>query len=135
MRILVVDHEFRSRWAIVDWLAGFLDAVAVESAASAMEAMAVVALRRPDLVLAANPMPEMGGVDLARQLKSQGSPPLVIVMTDQSDVKFESACDSAGADFWLEKRHLQARLAAFLQQRFSLRLAARQRGSSGAYVR
>jgi CheY-like chemotaxis protein len=66
VRILVVDHEFRSRWAITDWLAVFLDAVAVESAASAMEAMAAVEQRRPDLVLAANPMPEMGGVELAR---------------------------------------------------------------------
>ena len=128
MRILVVDHEFRSRWAVADWLAVFLDAVAVESAASAMEATAAIALRRPDLVLAANPMPEMGGVELARQLKSQGNPPLVVVMTEQSDAKFESACNSAGADFWLEKRHLQARLVAFLQQRFSLRLTARRRG-------
>ena len=42
-------------------------------------------------------------------------------MTDTSDAQFESACDAAGADFWLEKRHLQARLLAFLQQRFSLR--------------
>jgi CheY-like chemotaxis protein len=106
----------------------FLDAVAVESAASATEAMAAVELRRPDLVLAANPMPEMGGVELARQLKSQCNPPLVVGMTEQSDAKFESACDSAGADFWLEKRHLQARLVAFLQQRFSLRLAAMRPG-------
>lgn len=106
MRILVVDHEFRSRWAIAEWLAVSLDAVAVESA---------------------NPMPEMSGVELARQLKSQANPPLVVVMTEQSDAKFESACDSAGADFWLEKRHLQARLVAFLQQRFSLRLTAVRR--------
>ena len=61
-----------------------------------------IAKRKPDLVLAAHPM-------------------LVVVMTEQSDARFESACDAAGADFWLEKRHLQARLLAFLQQRFSLR--------------
>ena len=128
MRILVVDHDFRSRWATADWLAVFLDAVAVESAASAREAMAAIALRRPDLVLAANPMPEMGGVELARQVKSQANPPLVVVMTEQSDAKFESACDSAGADFWLEKCHLRARLVAFLQQRFSLRSTAMRRG-------
>jgi hypothetical protein len=49
-------------------------------------------------------------------------PMLVVVMTERSDAKFAPACDAAGADFWLEKRHLQARLLAFLQQRFSLRI-------------
>ena len=122
MRILVVDDEFQSRWAIADWLTVFLGPVAVESAASARDALVVIEKRRPDLVLAAHPMAEMGGIELARRLKSQASPPLVVVMTDTSDAKFEPACDAAGADFWLEKRHLQARLLAFLQQRFSLRI-------------
>jgi CheY-like chemotaxis protein len=122
MRILVVDDEFQSRWAVADWLSVFLDAVAVDSAASAAEALATIEQRKPDLVLAAHPMPKMDGIELARRLKAQADPPLVIVMTDRSDAQFELACDAAGADFWLEKRHLQARLLAFLQQRFSLRL-------------
>ena len=122
MRILVVDDEFQSRWAVADWLSAFLDAVAVDSAASAVEALAAIKQRKPDLVLAAQPMPETGGIELARRLKAQADPPLVIVMTDESDTQFESACEAAGADFWLEKRHLQARLLGFLQQRFSLRL-------------
>jgi CheY-like chemotaxis protein len=96
--------------------------VAVESAASAAEALAAIKERRPDLVLAAHPMPEMDGIELARRLKMQGNPPLVVVMTENSDAQFEPACEAAGADFWLEKRYLQARLLAFLQQRFSLRL-------------
>ena len=37
----------------------------------------------------------------------------------ESDAQFESACDAAGADFWLEKRHLEGP-AAPLQRRFSL---------------
>jgi CheY-like chemotaxis protein len=118
----VVDDQFRSRWAVADLLTAFLDSVAVESAASAAEALAVFERRRPDLVLAAHPMTGMDGCELARRLKAQANPPLVIVMTDQSDAQFESACEAAGADFWLEKRHLQARLLGFLQQRFSLRL-------------
>jgi CheY-like chemotaxis protein len=122
MRILVVDDEFQSRWAVADGLSVFLDPVTVDSAASAAEALAAVEQRKPDLVLAAHPMPKMDGIELARRLKAQGDPPLVIVMTDRSDAQFESDCEAAGADFWLEKRHLQARLLAFLQQRFSLRL-------------
>jgi CheY-like chemotaxis protein len=120
--VLVVDDRFQSRWGIVDWLTAFLHPVAVESAASPLEALAAIEKRKPDLVLAAHPMLDMDGTELARRIKSQGNPPLVIVMTDRSDAQFESACDAAGADFWLEKRHLQARLLAFLQQRFSLRV-------------
>lgn len=120
-RILVVDDRFQSRWAIVDFLTALFGTVAVESAASTREALAAIAKRKPDLVLAAHPMLDIGGIELAKRLKSQGSPALVVVMTERSDAQFESACDAAGADFWLEKRHLQARLLAFLQQRFSLR--------------
>jgi CheY-like chemotaxis protein len=123
MKILVVDDEFKSRWAVADWLAVFLDSVAIESAASAAEALALIKARKPDLVLAAYPMKPIGGIELARQLKTQEDPPLVVVMTDGVDAQFESACEAAGADFWLEKRHLQARFLAFLQQRFSLRLS------------
>ena len=126
-RILVVDDQFRSRWAIADWLTVFLRSVSVESAASAAEALAVIVQRRPDLVLAAHPMAEMDGIGLARHLKSQANPPLVIVMPDESDAKFHSACEAAGADFWLEKRHLQFRLLSFLQQRFRLRVIPQTR--------
>ena len=122
MRVLVVDDQFHSRWAVADWLAVFLDSVAIDSASSAAEALALIERRKPDLVLAAHPMAQTDGIELARRLKSQANPPLVIVMTDQSDAQFESACEAAGADFWVEKRHLRARLLGFLQQRFSLRL-------------
>ncbi|HSA89267.1 MAG TPA: response regulator [Burkholderiales bacterium] len=120
MRILVVDDRIQSRWAIADWLSALVRAVSIESAASAPEALAACAKRKPDLVLAAHPMLDMGGLGLARHLKSRGDPPLVVIMTERSDAQFESACDAAGADFWLEKRQLDARLPVFLQQRFSL---------------
>lgn len=123
MRILVIDDEFKSRWAVADWLAVFLDSVAIDSAASVAEALALIKARKPDLVLAAYPMKPVDGIELARHLKAQSDPPLVVVMTEGVDARFESACEAAGADFWLEKRHLQARFLAFLQQRFSLRLS------------
>ena len=122
VRVLIVDDGFQSRWGIADWLTAFLAPVAVDSAASPREALAAIAKRRPDLVLAAHPMRNADGIELARRIKSQDNPPAVVVMTDTWDAQFESACDAAGADFWLEKRHLQARLLAFLQRRFSHRV-------------
>ena len=123
MRILVVDNKFESRWVVAGWLSAFLSGVKVESAASGDEALATIEQNRPDLVLAAHPMPEIDGIELARQVKAQQDPPTVVVMTEQSNAEFEAACAAAGADYCLEKRHLQARLLVFLQERFSLKVA------------
>lgn len=122
MRILVVDDRFDSRWGITDWLVAFFEPVAVESAASAAEALQAIEQRKPDVVLATHPLPDLDAIELAQHLKSRPEAPVVVVMTDRSDSRFERACAAAGVDFWLEKRHLQARLLTFLQQRFSLNL-------------
>jgi CheY-like chemotaxis protein len=121
MRILVVDERFESRWGIADWLVAFLEAVLVESAASAAEALQAIQRHKPDVVLVTHPVPDMAGLELARRIKAQPAPPALVLLTDQHDQQFAAACEAAGVDFWLEKRHLQARLAAFLQQRFSIR--------------
>jgi CheY-like chemotaxis protein len=128
MRVLVVDDKFQSRWVIAGWLSAFLHGVAVESAASADEALAAIEHRRPDMLLAAHPLPEVGGIELARQVKAQPNPPTVVVMTDQSDPEFVAACAAAGADYCLEKRHLQARLLDFLRERFSVKVARQAAG-------
>jgi CheY-like chemotaxis protein len=121
MRILVVDDTFQSRWDIAGWLSAFLNGVAVESATSIDEALGMIQQRRPDLVLAAHPLPGVDGIALARHVKAQPNPPAVVVMTiQQSDPDFEAACAAAGADYCLEKRQLQARLLGFLQERFHL---------------
>ena len=121
MRILVVDDRFESRWGLADWLVAFLEAVAVESAASAAEALQAIERRMPDVVLMTHPLPGVENLELARRIKALPAPPLVVLMTDQHDAGFEAACEAARVDFWLEKRHLQARLFGFLQQRFTLK--------------
>jgi CheY-like chemotaxis protein len=83
VRILVVDDRIQSRWAIADWLSALVRSVSIESAASAPEALAAIAKRKPNVVLAAHPMRDMGGIGLARHLKSRGDPPLVVVMTER----------------------------------------------------
>ncbi len=120
VRILIVDDKFQSRWDIAGWLSACLNGVAVESAASAYEAMGAIQDRPPDLVLASHPLPGINGDTLTRHVKAQPNPPAVVVMTEHSDPDFEAACTAAGADFCLEKRHLQARLLNFLQQRFGI---------------
>lgn len=119
MRILLVDDHFDSSTIIANWLAEFFGAVWVESAASADEALSAIGRSCPELVLATHRMPTMNGIGLAGVIKRQPNHPVVVVIGTNSHAEFEMLCAAAGADFCLEKRHLQARLLAFLQQRFA----------------
>jgi CheY-like chemotaxis protein len=117
--------------------AEFFGAVFIESAASGDEALNAIRRRSPELVLAIHPMTVMNGIELAGLIKARPNPPVVVVIGASEDAGFEVACAAAGADFCLEKRHLQARLLAFLQQRFSRAwakgvLARRVRGAARA---
>jgi CheY-like chemotaxis protein len=118
MRILVVDPHADSRTAIAAWLDEFFGHVLIESAASGAAALNAVEKSAPDLVLAAHPMPALGGVELASIIKARPNPPAVVVMVSSCAAGFDLQCRAAGVDLWLEKRHLQARLLDFLQKRF-----------------
>jgi two-component system response regulator AlgR len=121
MRILIVDDRFESRWGLADWLVAFLEGVAVHSAASTAEALQEINRRKLDVVLVAHSMAGTGGLDLARRIKALPAPPVVVLMIDDGDAALNQACEAARVDFWLEKRHLQARLFGFLERRFALK--------------
>jgi len=118
MRILLVDPDAASRAVIAQWLDEFFAHVEIASAASGAAALLRIEKRRPDLVLATHPMPAPGGAPLAALLKARPNPPLVVIVFDGSAAELDLQCRIAGADLWLEKRHLQAQLLDFLQRRF-----------------
>lgn len=118
MRILLVDPDPASRAVITRWLDEFFAHVEIASVSSGAAALLRMETRRPDLVLAAHPMPAPGGAELAALVKAGPNPPLVVVVSDRSAAGFDLRCRLAGADLWLEKRHLQAQLLDFLQRRF-----------------
>jgi CheY-like chemotaxis protein len=64
---------FRLGSAIADWLDEFFGHGQIETAPSGADALQAVEKRRPDLVLAADPMPALGGVELAAITKARGS--------------------------------------------------------------
>lgn len=120
VRILLVDPHSGSRSVIADWLDEFFGHVQIESVSSGTDALQAVEKGRPDLVLAAHPMPGLSGIELAAIIKARPNPPAVVIITAGYAAGLDLQCRAAGADLWLEKRHLQARLLAFLQQRFSI---------------
>lgn len=118
MRILLVDPHSESRSAIANWLDEFFGHVQIESASSGADALRAIEKSVPDLVLAAHPMPGLGGVELAAIIKARPNPPAVVVMASGCGTALDPQCRAARVDLLLEKRHLQARLLDFLQKRF-----------------
>ncbi len=118
MRILLVDDRADSATVIASWLHEFFGPASVEWAPSAEEALAAIGRSGPDLVLAAHRPASINAIGLAEVVKQQQSAPAVVVIVMNSAVELETQCVDAGADFCVEKRHLQARLLAFLQARF-----------------
>ena len=83
-RIVVVDDDPAVRVALQEALetAGFVVSVADSAAA----ALALVATLRPQVVVADVRMPEMGGVDLLRELRSRAAQVDVLLMTAFDDM-------------------------------------------------
>ena len=118
MRILLIDDRFNSSASIAKWLGEFFGAVSVESAASGHEALNAVRRNCPELILVTHRLPAIDGVELAGVIKARPNPPVVVVIATCSEAALAALCAAAGADFYVEKRHLQAQLLAFLQRRF-----------------
>jgi CheY-like chemotaxis protein len=119
MRILVVDPDPASRSVIANWLNDFFGRFGIESASSGAEALQAIDRCRPDLVLTAHPLPAVGGIELTAIIKARPNPPSIVVITAGPATGLDLQCRAAGVDLLLEKRHLQSRLLAFLQRRFS----------------
>jgi CheY-like chemotaxis protein len=140
MRILLVDDRCDSSAIIAHWLGEFFGPAWVESAASRDEALDAIRRACPELVLATHRLPALDGIELAAVIKVRPNPPAVVVIGTGDQAGLETQCAAAGADFCVEKRHLQARLLAFLQQRFSQAwaegvMARRLSANSPTYVR
>jgi len=118
MRILLVDPDPSSRSVIAGWLDEFFGHVGIEAAATGAQALQAIERRCPDLVLAAHPLPALDGIELTALIKARPNPPLIVVITAGSAWGLDLQCRAAGVDLLLEKRHLQARLLAFLQRKF-----------------
>jgi len=119
VRILLVDSDAASRHAISRWLDEFFGHVEIEAASSGADALRAVRARLPDLVLAAHPLVALDGIELTAIIKARANPPLIVVITTDPAAGLDLQCRAAGVDLLLEKRHLQSRLLAFLQGRFS----------------
>jgi len=94
----------------------------VVSAADGLEALKLAHQEKPDLIITDYLMPEMGGMELIKKLKSQLSTRVIpiIMLTAKDEVESEMAAIDAGADDYVTKpldaRRIVARVARLLNR-------------------
>jgi two-component system response regulator AlgR len=101
MRLLIVDDEAPARARLRRLLGQWQDCSVVAEAASAGQALQMVAQHQPDALLLDISMPGLDGMTLARVLRDQTPAPAVIFCTAWPDRALE-AFDCAALDYLLK---------------------------------
>jgi response regulator RpfG family c-di-GMP phosphodiesterase len=115
MRILLVDDEP----ALRELLRATLESVeiAVDEAASALEAEERIRRRKPNLIILDLRMPGMGGAELTRRLKAKdGTKAIPIVVLTGSDEEDARAARQAGASALVRKPFSPLELLAVVER-------------------
>jgi two-component system response regulator AlgR len=132
LRILIIDDELPARNRLRRMLAEVPAVHVAGEAASGQEALSLIPLKEPDVLLLDISMPGLDGMTLAQMLREQASPPAVIFCTAWSDKAVE-AFECNAVDY-LVKPVRQERLVAALDKARSF--VARGTGKvSGAFLR
>ena len=127
MRVLIVDDEPLARARLRGLLTRVADVEIVGEAGDGAAALHACDTLRPDLVMLDIRMPGIDGLEVARQLAAQTSPPLIAFCT-AFDAHALSAFESAALDY-LVKPVREERLAETLRRaRSRLGVAAPESG-------
>ena len=106
-RVVIVEDEELVRRGIVmtvDWQS--VDCAVVGEAADGTEGLEVIRREKPELVVTDIKMPRMDGIELLRQLRAEGNPAAVILLTAYSDFSYAQAAVKLGAvDYLLKPFH------------------------------
>lgn len=107
LRVLVVEDEEMIRKGIVltvDWAS--LNCVVVGEAANGEEGLAAAKRLEPSLIITDLKMPKMDGIEMLRQLRSEGSSAYVIILTAYDNFSYvQSALRLGAVDYLLKPYH------------------------------
>jgi DNA-binding NarL/FixJ family response regulator len=136
LRVLVAD-DHGSILGEVNQVLLHQNCKVVASASNGPALLSAAAAYAPDLVVLDVSMPEMSGIEVARQLVQSGSNARIIFLTIHSDPEIISAAFDAGAIGYVLKERLQIDLAlaienALLSQRFLSPIRKRVASTEGS---
>ena len=104
IRVLIADDQALLRGSLRVLIETEPDLVVVGEAGTGVEAVDLVAARRPDVVLMDVRMPVVDGIQATRELRRRGASPPVLALTTFDDDEVLAGMLRAGASPTLEKR-------------------------------
>jgi two-component system chemotaxis response regulator CheB len=103
VRVLVVDDSSAVRERMASMVRDVIGVLAVDEASDGDEALAVTALRLPDLVVLDLHMPNADGFSALTRLKVLVPTPIVMVLTNNPSTFHRKRCTRLGADLFFDK--------------------------------
>jgi DNA-binding NarL/FixJ family response regulator len=103
VRVIVVDDSPVVRARLVAMLAEAPGVSVVGEAGDGPEALRLVRMHAPDVVVLDLNLPGMNGLEVLAVLKARPSPPVVIMFTNHPHERYRHACMRSGADFFFDK--------------------------------
>ncbi|MGB7846492.1 MAG: response regulator transcription factor [Candidatus Acidiferrum sp.] len=119
IRVLVADDSPTALRSICDYLefAGGFEIVA--TASDGLNAIQLVSVHKPDLVLLDLSMPRVNGLEAALQMRLSNPDLRLIIFSETEGLSMPDECRRYGADSFLPKSQLPERLLSEIQQVFS----------------
>src|SRR5260370_31246391 len=112
-RTRIVDEEPVARRVLREELGQLRAVEIVGEASNGVEALTGIRREKPDLVFLDLQMPDMGGFDVVRNLKTTGETPAIVIVTAWD--QYAIPAFQAGAIDYLLKPITQERLAAAVE--------------------
>ncbi len=112
---LIVDDQASMRRALRDLLNMSFPAARVVEAANGAAAVELFTGARPKLVLMDVCLPDAGGIDLARQVKTLAPETVVVVVSIDKSARTRALALAAGAAAFIAKDRLYEELTPLLQ--------------------
>ena len=118
LKILLVDDHPDFMETLVYYLEKFPAVRVVAKAQSGEEGLKRVQAKRPDLVLMDLMMAGMNGIETMRRIKALPQAPRVIILTLFNDTAYHAQAEEAGADGFLGKAEITAKLFSLIHSLF-----------------
>lgn len=109
-KILIVEKHNAVRRALKDWLSVEYPGYKIREATCGEEAIDMIDLDTPDLIVMDMLLPGMNGINTARQIKiARGSMKIIILATNEDHV-YREAAQQAGVSAYVPKHQLLTEL-------------------------
>ena len=103
MKVFIADDSPTVRERLATMLAETREIQVIGQAQNAVEAKDSIHRLKPDAVILDIRMPDGGGIEVLQNIKKNGSPPTIIVLTNYPYPQYRKRCMDEGADFFLDK--------------------------------